>query len=131
MLSNISMLSVPDEGYSRNVPDEGYSSNVPDEGYSSNVPDEGYSRNASCALNFISIHFKISMRIYSKLSNFTRKANINYEIMLFNNGLLRPCFRLCLIFIWINGSNQIWKTVLVPTTWRKRLCGICPGIFFQ
>ena len=39
------ILSVPDEGYSRNVPDEGYSRNVPDEGYSRNVPDEGYSRN--------------------------------------------------------------------------------------
>ena len=32
--SNLSILSVPDEGYSRNVPDEGYSRNVPDEGYS-------------------------------------------------------------------------------------------------
>jgi len=41
----MSILSVPDEGYSRNVPDEGYSRNV---------PDEGYSRNASCALNLIS-----------------------------------------------------------------------------
>ena len=39
------LLSIPDEGYSRNVPDEGYSRNVPDEGYSRNVPDEGYSRN--------------------------------------------------------------------------------------
>jgi len=28
----ILILSVPDEGYSRNVPDEGYSRNVPDEG---------------------------------------------------------------------------------------------------
>jgi len=28
--------------------------NVPDEGYSSNVPDEGYSRSALCALNYIS-----------------------------------------------------------------------------
>jgi len=28
----LSILSVPDEGYSSNVPDEGYSSNVPDEG---------------------------------------------------------------------------------------------------
>jgi hypothetical protein len=27
------IMSVPDEGYSRNVPDEGYSRNVPDEGY--------------------------------------------------------------------------------------------------
>ena len=44
-LSNLSILSIPDEGYS---------SNVPDEGYSSNVPDEGHSRNASCALNVIS-----------------------------------------------------------------------------
>jgi len=35
-LSKFSILSVPDEGYSRNV------------------PDEGYSRNASCALNLIS-----------------------------------------------------------------------------
>jgi len=50
----ISILSVPDEGYSRNVPDEGYPRNVPDEGYSRNVPDEGYSRNASCALKLIS-----------------------------------------------------------------------------
>jgi hypothetical protein len=33
---NLSILSVPDEGYSRNVPDEGYSRNVPDEGYSRN-----------------------------------------------------------------------------------------------
>ena len=49
--SNLSILNVPDEGYSSNVPDEGYYSNVPDEGYSSNVPDEGYSRNASCALS--------------------------------------------------------------------------------
>jgi hypothetical protein len=49
-LSNLSILSVPDEGYSRNVPDEGYSRNVPDEGYSRNVPDEGYSRNAPWAL---------------------------------------------------------------------------------
>ena len=39
------ILSVSEEGYSRNVPDEGYSRNVPDEGYSRNVPDEGYSRN--------------------------------------------------------------------------------------
>ena len=39
------LLSVPDEGYSRNVPDEGYSRNVPGEGYSRNVPDEGYSSN--------------------------------------------------------------------------------------
>ena len=53
-LSNLSILSIPDEGYSSNVPDEGYSSNVPDEGYSSNVPNEGHSRNASCALNVIS-----------------------------------------------------------------------------
>jgi hypothetical protein len=35
-LSNLLLMSVPDEGYSSNVPDEGYSSNVPDEGYSSN-----------------------------------------------------------------------------------------------
>ena len=35
------IVSVPDEGYTRNVPDEGYS-NVPDEGYTRNVPDEGY-----------------------------------------------------------------------------------------
>jgi len=41
-LSTISILSVPDEGYS---------SNVPDEDYSSNVPDEGSSRNASCVVN--------------------------------------------------------------------------------
>jgi hypothetical protein len=41
-LSNLSILSVPDEGYYSNVPDEGYYSNVPDEGYYSNVPDEGY-----------------------------------------------------------------------------------------
>ena len=36
------ILSVPDEGYSRNVSDEGYSER-PDEGYSRNVLDEGYS----------------------------------------------------------------------------------------
>ena len=29
---NLSILSVPDEGYYRNVPDEGYYRNVPDEG---------------------------------------------------------------------------------------------------
>ena len=46
-LSNLLLMSVPDEGYSRNVPDEGYY--VSDEGYY--VSDEGYSRNASCALN--------------------------------------------------------------------------------
>jgi hypothetical protein len=58
-ISNLSILSVPDEGYyvpdggyyvpdeGYYVPDEGYY--VPDEGYY--VPDEGYSRNASCALN--------------------------------------------------------------------------------
>ena len=40
VFSSLSILSVPDEGYSRNVPDEGYSRNVPDEGYSRNVPDE-------------------------------------------------------------------------------------------
>ena len=34
------ILSVPDEGYSRNVPDEGYSRNVPDEGYSKNAPTD-------------------------------------------------------------------------------------------
>ena len=60
---NLSILSVPDEGYYRNVPDEGYYRNVPDEGYSRNVPDEGYSRNvhdegysrnALCALHLIS-----------------------------------------------------------------------------
>jgi hypothetical protein len=27
------IVSVPDEGYTRNVPDEGYTRNVPDEGY--------------------------------------------------------------------------------------------------
>ena len=42
---NLSILSVPDEGYYRNVPDEGYYRNV---------PDEGYSRNALCALHLIS-----------------------------------------------------------------------------
>jgi hypothetical protein len=47
-LSNLLIMSVPDEGYS-SVPDEGYSS-VPDEGYSS-VPDEGYTRNVSYSLN--------------------------------------------------------------------------------
>jgi hypothetical protein len=36
-ISNLLILSEPDEGYSRNVPDEGYSRNVPDEGYSRNV----------------------------------------------------------------------------------------------
>jgi hypothetical protein len=36
------------------VPDEGYSRNVHDESYSRNVPDEGYSRNVSCALSCIS-----------------------------------------------------------------------------
>ena len=46
---------VPGEGYSSNVPDEGYSSNVPGEGYSSNVPGEGYSRNVSCVLTLISM----------------------------------------------------------------------------
>jgi hypothetical protein len=44
---NLSILSVPDEGYYSNVPDEGYYSNVPDEGYYSNVPDEGYYSNVS------------------------------------------------------------------------------------
>jgi hypothetical protein len=53
-LSNLSILSVTHEGYSRNVTDEGYSRNVTDEGYSRNVTDEGYSRNAPCAPNFIS-----------------------------------------------------------------------------
>jgi hypothetical protein len=43
-LSNLSIVSVPDEGYY--VPDEGYY--VPDQGYY--VPDEGYSRHASCTL---------------------------------------------------------------------------------
>ena len=84
ILSNLSMLSVPDEGYSsnvpdegyssnvpdegysRNVPDEGYSSNVPDEGYSSNVPDEGYSRNASCALNLISTFLSSKCKLYMR-----------------------------------------------------------------
>jgi hypothetical protein len=54
-LSNIYILSVPDEGYY--VPDEGYY--VPDEGYYVHdegyyVPDEGYSRNVSCVLSLIS-----------------------------------------------------------------------------
>ena len=44
-LSILQILSVPDEGNSRNVPDEGNSRNI---------PDEGNSRNASCALNWIS-----------------------------------------------------------------------------
>jgi len=43
-LSNLLILSVRDEGYSRNVRDEDYSRNV---------RDEGYSRNSSCALNMI------------------------------------------------------------------------------
>jgi len=46
------------------VPDEGYSRNVPDEGYSRNVPDEGYSRNMSCTLNLIST-FLLNKRFYS------------------------------------------------------------------
>ena len=45
LLSNLSILGIPDEGYPRNVPDEGYPRNVPDEGYPRNVPDEGYLRN--------------------------------------------------------------------------------------
>jgi hypothetical protein len=64
-LSNLSTLSVPDEGYSNlltlSVPDEGYSNlltlSVPDEGYSNlltlSVSDEGYSRNAEFDLIFI------------------------------------------------------------------------------
>jgi len=47
-LSTLAILSVPDEGYSRNVPDEGYYRNV---------PDEGYSRNASCTLYSLSTFY--------------------------------------------------------------------------
>ena len=54
LVFSLSILSVPDEGHSRNVPDEGHSRNVPDEGHSRNVPDEGYSRNESCTLKLIS-----------------------------------------------------------------------------
>ena len=53
-LSILQILSVPDEGNSRNVPDEGNSRNIPDGGNSRNIPDEGNSRNASCALHWIS-----------------------------------------------------------------------------
>ena len=48
LLSNVPILSVSDEGYSRNVSDEDYSRNV---------PDEGYSRNASDTPNLISTFF--------------------------------------------------------------------------
>jgi hypothetical protein len=41
-ISNLSIISVPDEGSTRNVPDEGSTRNVPDEGYTRIVPDEGY-----------------------------------------------------------------------------------------
>ena len=61
MLSNLSILSVPDEGYY--VPDEGYY--VPDEGYY--VPDEGYSRNASCTLNNISTFLSLYMKQFLPL----------------------------------------------------------------
>ena len=52
-LSNLSMMSVTDEGYSNlsmmSVTDEGYSNLS-----MMSVTDEGYSRNTSCAINFIS-----------------------------------------------------------------------------
>jgi hypothetical protein len=64
LISNLSTLTVPDDGYSTltvpddgystlTVPDDGYSTlTVPDDGYSTlTVPDDGYSRNAWCALN--------------------------------------------------------------------------------
>ena len=50
-LSNLSILSVPDDDYY--VPDDGYY--VSDDGYY--LSDEGYSKNASCALNLISTFF--------------------------------------------------------------------------
>ena len=43
------------------VPDEGYSRNVPDEGYSRNVPDEGYPRSASSTLNLIPTSLLLSI----------------------------------------------------------------------
>jgi hypothetical protein len=49
MISNISILSVPDEGYSNIL--------------ILSVPDEGYSRNAWCTLNLISTFLFHKIRI--------------------------------------------------------------------
>jgi hypothetical protein len=69
LLSNISILSLPDDGYYSNLPDDGYYSNVPDDRYYSNVPDDGYSRNTSCVLILMST-FLLTRHLLC-LGNFT------------------------------------------------------------
>ena len=58
------LLSLHDEGYSRNVSGEGYSRNVSGEGYSRNVSGEGYSRNVSGALDLISTFLSFMFMLF-------------------------------------------------------------------
>jgi hypothetical protein len=83
-LSNLSILSVPNEGYY--VPDEGYyvpyeGYYVPDEGYyvpddGYYVPDDGYSKNASRALILISTFLfqRMTCSIFYWLTGFFLKS---------------------------------------------------------